>query len=216
MNRIEYLATEFRHAIEDAINSGEFDDDINFRRFPCGCCGYTSDLLAKYLHQHKITTWYISGVYDKEYQQHTWLQTEVGLIIDITGDQFKRHRGVLHYDKSVYVGDVDYFHSLFKTQEPIIGYQEPIIDWLGETQPQRRFRERYEREKRSLGEFCVSDFRQNQEYHVINVHGGGLFPLSKFLPGGWDGMRAVCGVNAGPAFRESYFRGISLPCGRRT
>lgn len=65
MNRIEYLATEFRRAIEDAINAGEFDDDINFRRFPRGCCGYASDLLSKYLHQHKITTWYISGVYKK-------------------------------------------------------------------------------------------------------------------------------------------------------
>ena len=65
-------------------------------------------------------------------------------------------------------------------------------------------------------EFCVSDFRQNQEYHVFNVHDGGLFPLVTPVPEGWDGMRAVCGVNAGPAFRESYFRGISLPCGRRT
>lgn len=145
MNRIEYLATEFRHAIEDAINAGEFDDDINFRRFPRGCCGYASDLLAKYLHQYKITTWYISGVYKKEDQQHTWLQTEDMLIIDITGDQFKRHRGVLHYDKRIYVGEVDSFHCLFKTQDPIIGYQEPVIDWLGETQPQRQFRERFEK-----------------------------------------------------------------------
>ena len=39
-------------------------------------------------------------------------------------------------------------------------------------------------------EFCVSDFRQNQEYHVFNVQDEGLFPLSKFLPVGWDGMRA--------------------------
>lgn len=145
MNRIEYLATEFRYAIEDAINAGEFDDDINFHRFPCGCCGYASDFLAKYLYQHKITTWYISGVYPKEGQQHTWLQTEGMLIIDITGDQFKRHRGVLHYEKSVYVGEADSFHRLFKTQSPIIGYQEPIIDWFGETQPQRRYGERYEK-----------------------------------------------------------------------
>ena len=43
---------------------------------------------------------------------------------------------------------------------------------------------------RPLREFCVSDFRQNQEYHVINVQDEGLFPLSTFLPEGWDGMRA--------------------------
>ena len=41
-----------------------------------------------------------------------------------------------------------------------------------------------------LREFCVSVFRQNQEYHVINVHDEGLFPLVTFLPEGWDGMRA--------------------------
>ena len=67
-----------------------------------------------------------------------------------------------------------------------------------------------------LREFCVSDFRQNQEYHVINVQDGGLFPLVAPVPEGGDGMRAVCGVNAVSAFREVYFKGISLPCGRRT
>ncbi len=33
-------------------------------------------------------------------------------------------------------------------------------------------------------EFCVSEFRQTQEYHVINVHDGGLFPLPTALPVG--------------------------------
>ena len=40
------------------------------------------------------------------------------------------------------------------------------------------------------GKFCVSVFRQNQEYHIINVHDWGLFPLATAFPGGWDGMRA--------------------------
>ena len=35
---------------------------------------------------------------------------------------------------------------------------------------------------RPLREFCVSEFRQTQEYHVFNVHDGGLFPLSTTLP----------------------------------
>ena len=38
--------------------------------------------------------------------------------------------------------------------------------------------------------FCVSIFRQNQEYHIIDVHDWGLFPLAFAFPGGWDGMRA--------------------------
>ena len=44
--------------------------------------------------------------------------------------------------------------------------------------------------RRPGGKFCVSVFRQNQEYHVFNVHDGGLFPLVTSLPEGWDGMRA--------------------------
>ena len=40
------------------------------------------------------------------------------------------------------------------------------------------------------GKFCVSVFRPNQEYHIINVHDWGLFPLVTAFPGGWDGMRA--------------------------
>ena len=40
-----------------------------------------------------------------------------------------------------------------------------------------------------LRKFCVSVFRQNQEYHIINVHDWGLFPLATAFPGGWDGMR---------------------------
>ena len=56
---------------------------------------------------------------------------------------------------------------------------------------------------RPLRKFCVSVFRQNQEYHIINVHDWGLFPLATAFPGGWDGMRALRGVNAVPASRES-------------
>lgn len=46
------------------------------------------------------------------------------------------------------------------------------------------------RSRRPGGKFCVSVFRQNQEYHIINVHDWGLFPLVTAFPGGWDGMRA--------------------------
>ena len=46
--------------------------------------------------------------------------------------------------------------------------------------------------RRPLREFCVSDFRQNQEYHVINVHDGGLIPLVNILPAGV----AVCAPRA--------------------
>ena len=56
---------------------------------------------------------------------------------------------------------------------------------------------------RLLGKFCVSEFRQNQEFHVINVHNDGLFPLTTSLPIERDGMRAARGVNAVALYRES-------------
>ena len=56
---------------------------------------------------------------------------------------------------------------------------------------------------RLLRKFCVSEFRQNQEFHVINVHDDGLFPLATTLPIERDGMRAARGVNAVALYRES-------------
>ena len=56
---------------------------------------------------------------------------------------------------------------------------------------------------RLLRKFCVSEFRQNQEFHVINVHNEGLFPLTTPLPIEHDGMRAARGVNAVALYRES-------------
>ena len=57
--------------------------------------------------------------------------------------------------------------------------------------------------RRLLRKFCVSEFRQNQEFHVINVHNDGLFPLATSLPIERDGMRAARGVNAVALYRES-------------
>lgn len=54
-----------------------------------------------------------------------------------------------------------------------------------------KYEKRAKRTKsRPGGKFCVSDIRQSQEYHVINVHIWGLFPLAASFPGGWGGMRA--------------------------
>ena len=38
--------------------------------------------------------------------------------------------------------------------------------------------------------FCVSDFRQTQEYHSYNVHNRGEYPCPPLSPSGWNGMRA--------------------------
>ena len=49
MKEIEQFATQFRRAIDLALEAGEFDNDSIYRRFPRACCGDTSDLLAQYL-----------------------------------------------------------------------------------------------------------------------------------------------------------------------
>ena len=61
----------------------------------------------------------------------------------------------------------------------------------------------FDEKDRLLRKFCVSEFRQNQEFHVINVHNDGLFPLTTSLPIELDSMRAARGVNAVALYRES-------------
>ena len=61
LDKIKVLATSFRGAIEIAKDAGEFDNDFAFPRFPKGCCGDTSDLLAEYLAQQDIYTYYVCG-----------------------------------------------------------------------------------------------------------------------------------------------------------
>ena len=134
MRKIVQLATEFRKAIDSAFEAGEFDCDIIFRSFPQGCCGDASDLLAQYLLENGIKTTYICGTYWGEAaenrQSHAWLITGRYIIIDITGDQFKRSHVFLNYDKSVYVGKEDKFHRLFEVEDRNV-YECHGIDALG-------------------------------------------------------------------------------------
>lgn len=114
------LVTQFRKAIDAAYAAGKFENDILFKRFPNGCCGDAVDLLGQYLLGNDIDSVYVCGNYyfkDPELnaQSHAWLM--VGdLIVDITGDQFKHNNEFLSYDKSVFVGKSDEFHSLFQVK----------------------------------------------------------------------------------------------------
>ena len=62
-------------------------------------------------------------------------------------------------------------------------------------------------EKPAWQKFCVSAIRQTQEYRICNGHDRGLFPFLTGFPGGWDGMRAACCVNAVPPPGNSKGRG---------
>ncbi|UZP01917.1 hypothetical protein JW813_09210 [Clostridium botulinum] len=120
MKDIKQLVYQFRDAIDMAKDEGDFYKDNSFHKFPRGCCGDTSDLLAQFLLKNGIQTYYVWGTYRdgsfENIQTHGWLLTDNHTIIDITGDQFKDNQNFLNYDKSVYVGMEDDFHRLFKVE----------------------------------------------------------------------------------------------------
>ena len=130
MTELFSLVRNFRLAIDKAIFSGEFKDDFIFYRFPYACCGDASELLAQFLLEHHIRTWYVCGTYYptdgteeenwENVQSHAWLTTANPLnnhnyiIIDITGDQFKNRQEYGYYSQSTYVGSMDKFHKMFE------------------------------------------------------------------------------------------------------
>lgn len=69
--RIEQLAHRFRQAIDAAYRAHEFRDDFRFKKFPTGCCGDTSYLLAEYLLQNDIETILVS--LQRDDWSHAWL-----------------------------------------------------------------------------------------------------------------------------------------------
>ncbi|MCD7919851.1 MAG: hypothetical protein LUG45_07235 [Clostridiales bacterium] len=70
-NTIRELAVKFRNAIEKACDKGLFANDT-FNRFPRGCCGDTSYLLAEYFCENGIESIYVNGT-DAYGQGHAWL-----------------------------------------------------------------------------------------------------------------------------------------------
>ena len=115
---IKKLAEKFRTAIECAKDNDEKDDLHFFQRFPSGCCGDASDLLAQYLSDNGIKTFQVRGdFYEPEPQSHAWLSTEDNIVIDITGDQFKYNRIYNCFDIPVYVGCESDFHKMFEDRD---------------------------------------------------------------------------------------------------
>ena len=59
----------------------------------------------------------MKNYYDDEgVQSHAWLELSDGVIVDITGDQFKYDKVFLNYNVPVYVGKMDAFHALFDVE----------------------------------------------------------------------------------------------------
>lgn len=129
MEYIKLLAKKFRDAIECAKENGERDKLHFFLKFPRGCCGDASDLLAKYLSDNGIKTFQIRGDYfEPTPQSHTWLSTEDNIIIDITGDQFSNNVLYDYFDIPVYVGLESDFHKKFQNRNYYRNTDFDVID----------------------------------------------------------------------------------------
>ena len=134
IRKIEELATKFRVAIESAKNSGCFTADQCFVNFPRGCCGVTSELLARFLIENGVNE-KISCIYGTYYDYslelptHSWLRIGSNLTVDITGDQFEHYPEPIKFNEAVYVGPDTRFHSSFEinTEERCNNYY-PLDD----------------------------------------------------------------------------------------
>ena len=114
MEKEKHLAQKFRTAIETAKKERKFAKQTRFLRFPDECCDMTCDLLGYYLYKNKIETHQINCACKADVsRRHVWLETDSGLIIDITGDQFNDKLPLLRPVSPVYVGRETELHKLF-------------------------------------------------------------------------------------------------------
>lgn len=72
------LVAIFRQAIEKAKDAGEFDNDISFYNFPRGCCGDTCYLLARYLSEYGMRSFYMEM--NRGDCSHAWIAIDDGNI----------------------------------------------------------------------------------------------------------------------------------------
>lgn len=118
---VRSLANDFRKAIDCALEDDKLYGTV-IASFPIACCGYTSDLLQRYLAEKGIETRYVSGTYrdcsTNDSQSHAWLELTDGTIVDITGDQFRYKPRPLQNDSPVYCGKPNDFYNLFELDPP--------------------------------------------------------------------------------------------------
>ncbi len=102
IERLHALALRFRCAIDVADRS---DWGVEFKGFPRGACGDTSQMLGQYLADQGCGAFdYVSGISGTG--MHAWLE-QGDIVVDITGDQFPG------FDHRIYVGRDRGWHSRY-------------------------------------------------------------------------------------------------------
>lgn len=111
---LERLVRDFRNAIDIAWEKDRFLRIYPFNRFPDDCCGHASDLLCQYLLENGIETRLINGTCRKDSQwHHVWLETDDGIVIDITSDQFIGRLVTEEEAEAVHIGREGLVHRIF-------------------------------------------------------------------------------------------------------
>lgn len=114
MKKIERIARQFRNALDAAWEDDMFRNLYPFNNFPNDCRGHTCDLLSQYLLEHGIETRQVNVTCRKDSQWHpVWLETEDGIVIDITGDQFIGRLVTAKEVEAVHVGQEGTVHKIF-------------------------------------------------------------------------------------------------------
>ena len=93
LRNLEFLAYEFRKALELVVDERLYGRLTIFRSFPNGCCRYTSDLLAEYLMSKGIPKECIQMIECETIEEgytHCWLIVKNTFYVDISADQFNR------------------------------------------------------------------------------------------------------------------------------
>ena len=111
---LEMLVNKFWNAIMDAKEENRFRGLLPFNRFPDDCCEHASDLLCQYLLENGIETYLVNGICRKDSQwHHVWLETDDGIVIDITTEQFIGKLVAEDEAEAVHVGGEGTVHRLF-------------------------------------------------------------------------------------------------------
>lgn len=118
---ITKLAQRFRQAIDDGFEWGVFGDEFPFSNFPHECCDDVCDLFGQLLIQNNLAVTKVFGTYrynnwDKQYS-HVWLQLQDGIVIDLTGDQYKNDPIMLNFDNPCYIGKSSELHNMFRVNK---------------------------------------------------------------------------------------------------
>ena len=121
IKEIQSRAFEFRHAAETAFEYGAFGLEYPFNNFPYECCDDMCDLFGQLLFEKAVPIFKVHGIYrydnwNNQYS-HVWLSLEDGIVIDLTGDQYKDNSIMLNYNVPCYVGKGNCLYDLFPKDE---------------------------------------------------------------------------------------------------